>query len=66
MLGIVGVGITPESSLQAQNTLNTYKLEALSSHPNLLSKWNEIATSEFQARSIGIMDPDSVNYNLDP
>jgi outer membrane protein TolC len=57
MLGIVGVGITPESSLQAQNTLNTYKLEALSSHPNLLSKWNEIATSEFQARSIGIMDP---------
>ena len=56
MLAIVG-GITPESSLQAQNTLNTYKLEALSSHPNLLSKWNEIASSEFQARSIGIMDP---------
>ena len=57
MLGLVGVGITPESSLQAQNTLNTYKREALSSHPNLLSKWNEIASSEFQARSIGIMDP---------
>lgn len=57
MLGIVGVGITPESSLQAQNTLNTYKREALNSHPNLLSKWNEIASSEFQARSIGIMDP---------
>lgn len=56
MLAIAG-GITPESSLQAQNTLNTYKLEALSSHPNLLSKWNEIASSEFQARSIGIMDP---------
>jgi hypothetical protein len=56
MLAIAG-GITPESSLQAQNTLNTYKLEALSSHPNLLSKWNEIASSEFQARSVGIMDP---------
>ena len=56
MLAIAG-GITPESSLQAQNTLNTYKLEALSSHPNLLSKWNEIASSEFQAGSIGIMDP---------
>ena len=55
--GILGVGITPESGLQAQNTLNTYKLEALSSHPTLLSKWNEVASSEFHARSIGIMDP---------
>lgn len=55
--GILGVGITPESSLQAQNTLNAYKLEAFSSHPTLLSKWNEIASSEFHARSIGIMDP---------
>ncbi len=57
LLGIVGIGIMPKSSLQAQNTLNTYKLEALNGHPNLLSKWNEIATSEFQARSIGLMDP---------
>ena len=47
----------PESNLHAQNTLNAYKLEAFSSHPTLLSKWNEIATSEFQARSIGPMDP---------
>ena len=55
--GIAGVGLTSESGLQAQNTLNTYKLEALNNHPTLLSKWNEVASSEFHARSIGIMDP---------
>ena len=57
MLGIAGVGLTSESTVQAQNTLNMYKLEALNNHPSLLSKKNEIAVPKFEAISIGVMDP---------
>lgn len=57
ILGIVGVGLTSESTVQAQYTLNMYKLEALNNHPSLLSKKNEIAVPKFEAISIGITDP---------